>query len=125
MALLTRSFHRRGAAAREHQTKSRFRKVDDYHQRYSSLYQSSIIEISRINHIYSFFLSSSSLSSTYIIPISSTMSHISLASDDSDVFYVEQSSTEPSPKKDTILQINSTQPSYRSTTQHGCPQCRL
>ena len=46
------------------------------------------------------------------------MSNISLASDDSDVFYVEQSSTEPSPQRHNTPNIlNSTELSEHHTAR--------
>ena len=42
-ALLTLYFHWCGAAAREHQTKSRFRKMDSRYQRYWSLFHSHLL----------------------------------------------------------------------------------
>ena len=78
-----------------------------YHHRYSSLYQ--------------FYLLQSVASITIIflqIIISVTMSNISLASDDSDVFYVEQSSSEPSPQRHNSPNIlNSTEVSEKHTVR--------
>ena len=57
-------------------------------------------------------------SSTYIIPISIITSNISMASHDSDVFYVEQSSTEPSPQRhNTPNFLNSTELSEHHTAR--------
>ena len=57
-------------------------------------------------------------SPTYIIRISIMMSNISTASDDSDVFYVEQSSSEPSPQRHNTPNIlNSTEISEQHTTR--------
>ena len=78
-----------------------------YHDRYSSLYQ--------------FYLLQSVVSITIIflqLIISVTMSIISLASDDSDVFYVEQSSSEPSPQRHNSPNIlNSTEVSEQHTVR--------
>ena len=66
-------------------------------------------------HLFNFFSSSSS---TYIIPTSIIMSNISLDSTDSDVFYVEQISNEPSPRRNNSPDIlNSTERS-----EHQAPR---
>ena len=79
--------------------------VDLHYQWFWSLYQSSFIETSCFNHNYSSFFSS-----TYIILINIMMSNISMASEDSDVFHVEQSSTEPSIERQNTSDIfNSTE----------------
>ena len=54
-ALLTSYLHWCWAAAREHQTKSCFRKVDSHYSQKWSLYQSSSIEISSFDNIYSIY----------------------------------------------------------------------
>ena len=59
-----------------------------------------------------------------MILISKMSSNISMSSDDSDIFHVEQSSSELSLHKDTIRPIFSTQPRYPSSTRHGCSQYR-
>ena len=106
-ALLTSYIQWCWAAAREHQTKSRLRKVDSHYPQYWSLYQSSSIEISCFDKKYSIYSSSFDISS-----------NISLDSTDSDVFYVEQISNEPSPQRNNSPDIlNSTERSEHHATR--------
>ena len=79
--------------------------MDDYHQRYRSLYQFLFIAISCFNYPYSTYFSSTHN------PISITMSlNSSVNFTDSDVFYVEQLSDEPSPRRNNTPDIlNSTE----------------
>ena len=105
-ALLTSYLQWCWAAAREHQTQARFGKVDAHYPQYWSLYQSSSIEISRFDKNYSIYSSSFDMSS-----------NISLDSTDSDMFYVEQISNEPSPQRNNSPEIiNSTERSEHHAT---------
>ena len=104
---MTPTFQWRWAAAREHQTKSRFWKVDSHYPQYWSLYQSSSTEISCFDNNYSIYSSSFDMSS-----------NISLDSTDSDLFYVEQISNEPSPRRNNSPDIlNSTERSEHHATR--------
>ena len=91
------SLMRSSGAGTSNETRSR--KIDSHYPQYRSLYQSSSIEISCFDKNYSIYSFSFDMSS-----------NISLDSTDSDVFYGEQLSDEPSPRRNNSPDVlNSTE----------------